>query len=157
MEVSINILMLYPRFSQEAFWSLGRSARYFLRRRAVMPPLGLLSVASELPDDFQVRLIDRNVSEETEADWQWADVVFLSLMLAQREDYRVCVSKAGAYRKPIAVGGPFTHAMPEIAIADADWVCLAKRKPSWKSSSAICALTAAGNNIREATAPIWSR
>ena len=115
--------MLYPKFCQEAFWNLGRSARYFLRRSAIMPPLGLLSVASELPGDFQVRLIDRNISEESDADWEWADVVFLSLMLAQREDYRVCVSNARIHRKPIAVGGPFTHAMPEVATADADWVC----------------------------------
>jgi hypothetical protein len=48
---------------------------------------------------------------------------FLSLMMAQRDDYRACVARARRRGKPIAVGGPFTHAMPEAAIADADWVC----------------------------------
>ena len=53
-----------------------------------MPPLGLLTIAAYLPEDFSIRLIDRNVAAESEADWQWADVVFLSLMLAQREVYQ---------------------------------------------------------------------
>lgn len=119
----MNILMLYPKFPEEIFWNTGRSGKLFLHRNGIMPPLGLLTIASYLPEDFQVRLIDRNVSEESEADWEWADVVFLSLMVAQLGDYRVCVDNARIHRKPIAVGGPFTHAMPEIATADADWVC----------------------------------
>ena len=41
-----------------------------------MPPLGLLTVASYLPEDFSVRLVDRNVAEESATDWQWADVIF---------------------------------------------------------------------------------
>jgi radical SAM superfamily enzyme YgiQ (UPF0313 family) len=44
-------------------------------------------------------------------------------MLAQREDYGVCVAEAKRRGKPIALGGPFTHALPEVAAADADWVC----------------------------------
>jgi radical SAM superfamily enzyme YgiQ (UPF0313 family) len=33
------------------------------------------------------------------------------------------VANAKMRGKPIAVGGPFTHALPEAACADADWVC----------------------------------
>ena len=43
--------------------------------------------------------------------------------MAQREDYRACVASAKMRGKPIAVGGPFTHALPEEACADADWIC----------------------------------
>jgi radical SAM superfamily enzyme YgiQ (UPF0313 family) len=92
-------------------------------RKAIMPPLGLLTIASYLPEDFSLRLIDRNVAVESPEDWRWADVVFLSVMMAQAEDYRECVRNARMRHKPIAVGGPFTHAMPEAARADADWVC----------------------------------
>jgi radical SAM superfamily enzyme YgiQ (UPF0313 family) len=119
----MNVLMLYPRFPQETFWNTARSVRLLYGRKAIMPPLGLLTLASYLPEQFSIRLIDRNVADEFESDWEWADVVFLSLMLAQREDYRVCVARAKSRGKPIAVGGPFTHAMPEVALADADWVC----------------------------------
>jgi radical SAM superfamily enzyme YgiQ (UPF0313 family) len=118
----MNILMLYPKFPEQTFWNTARSVQLLWRRKAIMPPLGLLTIAAYLPEDFSVRLIDRNVSEETDADWEWADVVFLSLMMAQREDYRACVARAKSCSTPIAVGGPFTHALPE-ACADADWVC----------------------------------
>jgi radical SAM superfamily enzyme YgiQ (UPF0313 family) len=120
----MNVLMLYPRFPDETFWNTARSVRLLYGRKAIMPPLGLLTLASYLPrEEFAIRLVDRNVEEESEADWQWADVVFMSLMLAQLEDYRACVVRARSRKKPIAVGGPFTHAMPETAMADADWVC----------------------------------
>jgi radical SAM superfamily enzyme YgiQ (UPF0313 family) len=115
--------MVYPRFPEETYWNALRSVKLFMRRRGEMPPLGLLTVAAYLPADFEVRLVDRNVGEETEADWEWADVVFFSVMLAQRADYARCVAKARAHGKPFAVGGPFTHAMPEVLQAEADWIC----------------------------------
>jgi radical SAM superfamily enzyme YgiQ (UPF0313 family) len=119
----MNVLMLYPKFPEETFWNTARSVKLLWGRKAIMPPLGLLTLASYLPDDFSIRLVDRNVDEESESDWDWADVVFLSVMMAQREDYSACVAAAKAHAKPIAVGGPFTHALPEVACADADWVC----------------------------------
>ncbi|HEX9145524.1 MAG TPA: B12-binding domain-containing radical SAM protein, partial [Candidatus Binatia bacterium] len=119
----MNVLMLYPKFPEETFWNTGRAVRLLWARKAIMPPLGLLTIASYLPEDFSLRLIDRNVAEESASDWEWADVVFISLMMAQREDYRACMTQARRRGKPVAVGGPFTHAMPEVACADADWVC----------------------------------
>src|SRR6185503_13769676 len=78
--------------------------------------------ASYLPEDFEVRLIDRNVEEETDEDWKWADVVFLSLMGVQAPDLFACVLKARQHGKPVAVGGPATHAAPEHA-DQVDWIC----------------------------------
>ncbi|MGH7855360.1 MAG: B12-binding domain-containing radical SAM protein [Candidatus Binatia bacterium] len=119
----MNVLMLYPKFPEQTFWNTARSVKLLWGRKAIMPPLGLLTIASYLPEDFSLRLVDRNVAEESEADWEWADAVFLSVMMAQREDYRACVANAKMRGKPIAVGGPFTHALPEEADADADWIC----------------------------------
>ena len=119
----MNVLMLYPKFPEETFWNSSRASRLYFHRPGLMPPLGLLTIGSYLPDDFQVRLIDRNITEETEDDWEWADVVFFSLMIVQQADYRSCVLNARERGKPIALGGPFTHAMPEVAVADADWIC----------------------------------
>ena len=119
----MNVLMLYPKFPEQTFWNTSRTVKLLWGRKAIMPPLGLLTIAGYLPENFSLRLIDRNVAEESEADWEWADVVFLSVMMAQREDYRACVAKAKIRGRPIAVGGPFTHALPEEASADADWIC----------------------------------
>lgn len=119
----MKILMLQPIFPP-TFWNSEASARLFYRRSAAVPPLGLLTVASYLPEDFEVRVVDRNIAEETDEDWLWADVVFLSLMSVQIADYRVCVKVARLYGKPIAVGGPFVHARREIVAEDADWMCV---------------------------------
>lgn len=119
----MNVLMLYPKFPEETFWNTARSIKLLWGRKAIMPPLGLLTIASYLPEDFSLRLIDRNVSEESSFDWEWADVIFLSVMMAQQLDYKRCVSQAKIHGKPIVIGGPFTHAMPETARNDADWVC----------------------------------
>ncbi len=119
----MKILMLYPKYPEATFWNINHSQWKFERRRAALPPLGLLTVAGYLPEDFEIRLIDRNIREESEADYRWADVVFLSLMGVQKDDYRICVSQARRFGKPIAVGGPFTHAFPEEAARDGDWVC----------------------------------
>ena len=119
----MNVLMIYPKYPQQTLWNIDRSVQRFTMRHSTMPPLGLLAIASYLPKDFQVRLIDRNITEEKEADWHWADIVFLSLMLVQREDYEVCVSNARKRGKRIAVGGPFTSAMREVVAAEVDWVC----------------------------------
>jgi radical SAM superfamily enzyme YgiQ (UPF0313 family) len=119
----MNVLMLYPKFPEQTFWNTARSVKLLWGRKAIMPPLGLLTIAAYLPEDFSVRLVDRNVADESPSDWDWADVVFVSAMMAQQNDYLECVAKAKIRGKPIAVGGPFTHALPETACADADWIC----------------------------------
>ena len=118
----MNVLMLYPKFPEQTFWNTARSVQ-LLWGQGDYAAAGSAHHRGYLPQDFSLRLVDRNVAEESAGDWEWADVVFLSVMLAQREDYRQCVANAKMRGKPIAVGGPFTHALPEAACADADWVC----------------------------------
>ena len=132
----MNVLMLYPKFPEQTFWNTTRTIKLLWGRKAIMPPLGLLTIASYLPEDFSVRLVDRNVAEESESDWRWADVVFLSVMMAQREDYRDCVANAKMRGKPIAVGGPFTHALPDEACADGDWICFGEAESIMEELSA---------------------
>src|SRR5262245_66329191 len=83
----MKVLMIYPRFPEETYWNALRAVKLFMHRRGEMPPLGLLTVASYLPPDFEVRLVDRNVSEETDADWEWAGVDFIGALPARRRDY----------------------------------------------------------------------
>jgi radical SAM superfamily enzyme YgiQ (UPF0313 family) len=120
---TLNILLLSPRYPESTFWNLDSSAGAFKNAKSTMAPLGLITVASYLPDDFNLRLVDRNVCEESESDWDWADVVFLSLMLSQTEDYRQCIARARTHGVGIGVGGPYTSAAPLEAATEADWVC----------------------------------
>ena len=90
----MNILLLYPEFP-DTFWSF-KHALKFIRKRASLPPLGLLTVAAMLPTGWAMRLVDLNVSRLTDADLNWADCVFISAMVAQRSSSEQLVSRCHA-------------------------------------------------------------
>ncbi|MEM8960970.1 MAG: DUF4070 domain-containing protein [Acidobacteriota bacterium] len=80
---------------------------------AVNPPLGLLTVAALLPEDWDIRLVDRCVEAETEDDWAWADLVMLSCMLDQVPDFFKVIKMAKERGKTVVVGGPYASAAPK--------------------------------------------
>ena len=99
-----KVLMLYPQFP-DTFWSF-KHALKFVRKRAALPPLGLLTVAAMLPGGWEIRLIDLNVAELGDADLAWADWVFVSGMIAQREAARAVIARCRAAGKTVVAGGP---------------------------------------------------
>lgn len=111
-----KVLLLHPEFPA-TFWSF-KHALKFVRKRAALPPLGLLTVAAMLPEEWEKRLIDLNVASLGEADLAWADVVFIGGMIAQRESARALIARCRAAGKTVVAGGPlFTseHAeFPEV-------------------------------------------
>lgn len=90
-----------------------------------MPPLGLITVAALLPQDWEMRLIDRNIQMETDADWDWCDLVITSAMIVQRDDFCNVIQTANAKGKKVAVGGPYPTSVPEFALkSGADYLVL---------------------------------
>ncbi len=87
----MKALLLYPRFPQ-SFWSYDRFME-MAGLKAVIPPLGSITVAALLPNDWEIRFFDRNVTPETNADWEWCDVVMLSAMMVQMSDFRALIQK----------------------------------------------------------------
>lgn len=83
--------------------------------KALLPPLGLITVASMLPEEWDVRFYDRNVSEESDEDWEWCDLVILSSMIVQRNDFHFLIRKAVELGKRVAVGGPYPTSLPQHA------------------------------------------
>jgi len=119
----MRVLLVYPRFPQ-SFWSFER-ALALVNRKAFLPPLGLITVAGILPQEWDFHLVDCNLREVTEQEWQWADLVMLSAMIVQKEDFNAKVQTAKAYGKPVAVGGPYPTALYEQARATgADYLIL---------------------------------
>ena len=82
----MKVLLLYPRYP-DTLWSF-RHAVKVSSKRAVFPPLGLLTVGSMLPQKWDKKLIDMNVSNLTDNDILWADYVFISAMVVQRESVK---------------------------------------------------------------------
>lgn len=99
-----RVLLLYPEVP-ETFWSF-KHALKFVRKRAALPPLGLLTVAALLPDTWEKRLVDLNVSKLRDCDVDWADFVFVSGMIAQRESSRSLIERCRAAGKTVVAGGP---------------------------------------------------
>ncbi len=107
----MKALLLYPEFP-DTFWSF-KHALKFVRKRATLPPLGLLTVASLLPGDWERRLVDLNVQKLSAKDISWADIVLISAMAAQRSSSQDLIARCRAAGKTIVAGGPLFTAEPE--------------------------------------------
>lgn len=107
----MRVLCISPRFP-ETYWGHEHALR-LIGKRALLPPLGLLTVAALLPPHFEVRLCDMNVRDLQDDDLDWADVVFLSGMLVQRPSMLEVALRARARGKIIVAGGPHATATPD--------------------------------------------
>lgn len=117
-----NVLMLYPLFSAESFWSFGESCKLMGVRRPAAP-LGLITVAAMLPKSWTVKLIDCNTQPFGDEDLAWADVVFTGGMLPQQADTLRLIDMCRAAGKPVVVGGPDPTSSPHV-YASADFQVL---------------------------------
>lgn len=110
----MRTLLLYPQFPQ-SFWSYDRFME-IAGLKAVIPPLGIITVAALLPSTWDIRFYDRNVGCESEADWEWCDLVILSAMIVQKSDFQSLIQKAVQLGKKVAVGGPYPTSVPQDAL-----------------------------------------
>jgi radical SAM superfamily enzyme YgiQ (UPF0313 family) len=119
----MNALLIYPRF-RESYWSFEKALE-LIKKRAMMPPLGLITVAAILPQDWDFRLRDHNIEPIADDDWAWADIVLFSGMLVQKADMQALIQEARRRRIPSVCGGPYATALPEELIdAGADFLVL---------------------------------
>jgi radical SAM superfamily enzyme YgiQ (UPF0313 family) len=79
---------------------------------ALMPPQGLLLIAAALPRGWQIRFVDENIERATDADYLWAEVVFVSGMHIQRRQMREICLRAHAFDRTTVLGGPSVSACP---------------------------------------------
>ena len=101
----MKILLVYPRYP-DTFWSF-RHALKFIFKKAAFPPLGLLTVAAMLPEEWEKKLVDMNTTALTDKDLKWADYVFLSAMVAQQNSAREVIDRCKKLKTKIVAGGPF--------------------------------------------------
>ncbi len=100
----MNILLVYPEFP-DTFWSF-KHALKFVSKKSSAPPLGLLTVAAMLPQDWHIRLVDLNVRSLRGRDLGWADLVFVSGMTVQRESAARIIQRCRQAGVKIVAGGP---------------------------------------------------
>ncbi len=100
----MKILLVYPRMA-DTYFSLTTLLK-ITGKKMTFPPLGLLTVSSLLPADWNKKLVDMNVSGLKEKDILWADLIFISAMNVQAQYVPEIIRACRKFDKTIVAGGP---------------------------------------------------
>ncbi|MFC1920402.1 B12-binding domain-containing radical SAM protein [Chloroflexota bacterium] len=100
----MKILLVYPQYP-DTFWSF-KHALKFVSKKAAFPPLGLLTVAAMLPEEWEKKLVDMNTARLNDIDIKWADYVFISAMEVQKESVKLIVAQCKDLGVKTVAGGP---------------------------------------------------
>jgi len=85
-------------------------------KKVVEPPLGLLTVAALLPQDWDVSFVELRATALTDSDWARCDVLFVSGMAVQRAGLLEIIREGRRRGKTVVVGGPYVFHLPDEAI-----------------------------------------
>jgi len=117
----MKALLVYPKYL-DTFWSF-KDALKFISKKATHPPLGLLTVAAMLPEEWEKKLVDMNITTLRDKDLEWADFVFISAMSIQEASVKQVISRCKKMGIKIVAGGPlFTTGYEEFE--DVDYLVL---------------------------------
>jgi radical SAM superfamily enzyme YgiQ (UPF0313 family) len=107
----MKALLVYPRFPT-TYWgfqySLGLAGK-----KAALPPLGLITLAAQLPSSWDLRLRDLNIQPLRDADLEWADAILVGGMRVQMPSMHEVVARAKRMGRRTVVGGPAPSTAPE--------------------------------------------
>ena len=117
----MKVLLINPEFP-DTYWSF-RHALPFEGKRSAFPPLGLLTVSALLPPAWERKLVDLNVESLKTSDIDWADMVFATAMLVQKDSLKQVVQRCKSRGKRVVLGGPYVTTTIE-DLPDADHIFL---------------------------------
>ena len=113
----MKILFIYPRYPN-TFWSFKHILK-FVSKKAAFPPLGLLTVAAMLPQDWEKKLVDMNIASLQDKDLRWADYAFISAMIVQKDSVKEVIRRCKQHGLKVVAGGPlFTTGYEEFPEVD---------------------------------------
>lgn len=102
--IKMKVLLVYPE-TPATFWSF-KDALDFVSKKSAEPPLGLITVAAMLPNEWELKLIDTNVSKLKDEDILWSDYVFLSGMSVQIKSFKDILLRCNKLGTKVVAGGP---------------------------------------------------
>jgi radical SAM superfamily enzyme YgiQ (UPF0313 family) len=111
MNAARRLLCVFPRYA-DSFGTFNH-AFPLVGAQAFMPPQGLLVLAAYVPDDWDVRFIDENITPVADDDLYWADVLLLSGMHVQRDEILRLANRAARSGTLTVLGGPSVSGCPE--------------------------------------------
>ena len=115
-------LLIHPKFS--AFSALNYvDVCKIMGAKYPISPLGLMTVAALLPQQWQFKLIDINVEPLLDVHFKWADIVCTGGMLSQQPGILSIIKQAHNFEKKVVVGGPDPSCQPQ-HYSSADYLVL---------------------------------
>ena len=108
-----RVLLVYPNFVPNSFWGYTEACK-LIGARYPAAPLGLITVAALLPQDWEFKLINCNTEDLALADIDWADMVMTGGMLNQQPDCMRVIDLCHERGKPVVVGGPDVTSSPHL-------------------------------------------
>ena len=124
-----HILMVYPEFPK-TYWGMQYSLPV-VGKKALMPPLGLMTIAAMTPPEYEFRLVDLNCAPLTADDLEWADLVCFSAMLPQKNSLFKTASWCKSVGKLVVFGGPFPTSCAEECTPYCDVQVLNEGEVTW--------------------------
>lgn len=100
----MKALLVYPKHP-DTFWSFNHALK-FISKKALHPPLGLLTVAALLPEKWEKKLIDMNVDKLSDSNLKWADYVLISAMIIQKKTAKEIICRCNNLGIKVIGGGP---------------------------------------------------
>jgi len=107
----MKILFVYPKYPV-TYWGFQHALK-FVSKKASFPPLGIITVAAMLPAHYEKKLVDLNVAALKDKDILWADYVFISAMVVQKESVREIINRCKSLGVKTVAGGPLFTSEPE--------------------------------------------
>ena len=122
-------MLVYPQFGR-TYWGLQYSLP-LTGKKALMPPLGLLTVAALSPPELEFRLVDLNCGPLSEVDLDWAEMVCFSAMISQKTALFEAAARCKVAGKLVVFGGPYPTACPEECMPYCDVLVLNEAEITW--------------------------
>ena len=113
LEKGTKCLIIQTGFSSNSFWNYVEVCK-LAGAKYPAAPLGLLTVAALLPQQWNFKLVDANVERLREEYFEWADIVCIGGMLPQQQSMIAIIDKIHQYGRPVIAGGADPSSQPNL-------------------------------------------
>lgn len=125
----VRCLLVRPEFLENTFYN-PRDVFRLLGGRSAAPPLGILTVAAHLPQQWELRFVDGDVEPITDAHLDWAEVLMISGKGPQEVPIGELIDRAHRRDLPVVVGGAGPTLQPGVFAGRADYVVAGEAEPA---------------------------
>ena len=113
LENGTRCLIVQTNFSTYSFWNYIKVCK-IAGAKYPAAPLGLLTAAALLPQQWLFKLIDMNVEPLTTGHIEWADIVCIGGMLPQQQGMVALIDRVHRSGIPVVIGGPDPTSQPDL-------------------------------------------